>query len=354
VTEAFRSPTDGGPRGRSRTGVVCDPAGVADILERTRRTIRERHYSPHTERAYLAWVRRYLAFHGRDRVATLGVVQVRRFLDDLGRSGRVSASTQNQAFNALLFLHRDVLGLDLAGLGSVVRAKPSVRVPVVLSAGEVAALLRHLRGVSQLMASLMYGSGLRVLECCRLRVRDLDFSRAAIQVRDGKGRKDRSTLFPACLQQRLRRHLEYLRRRHSADLVVGAGFVPVPASLAAAGWRVSRDWPWQWVFPGHHLKPDPAGGVPLRGHLHPSSVQRDVAIAARAAGLAKAVSCHSLRHSFATHLIETGHDIRAIQELLGHRDVATTLIYARRPGTSSRDRDRPRSPLDDASQDRPE
>jgi integron integrase len=320
------------------------PAGLAALLEQLRGVILRRHFSPHTLRAYEAWVRRFVSFHHHRDPLQLGVGEVRAFLDQTACRGRVSASTRNQALNALLFLYREVLDRDLAGLGPALRAKAATRTPLVLARPEIEAVLRQLRGQSRLIVAVLYGSGLRLSECCRLRVRDLDFEREQITVHDGKGRKDRTTLLPSRLRQPLREHLDRVARQHQADIESGGGLVPMPATLVGAGWRTSRDWPWQWIFPGQRLRLDRATGELRRAHIHENLVQREFAIAVWAAGVAKPATCHTLRHSFATHLFESGHDIRSIQELLGHRDVATTLIYTHSPN-APRPR-RVRSPLD--------
>lgn len=297
------------------------------LLDRVRAAIRARHYSPRTEKAYVGWVRRYVFLHGRRAPDDLGAAEVTQFLSHLATQGKVSASTQNQAFCALVFLYREVLGRELDGLDEVVRAKRPVRLPLVLSRQEVEAVLSHTQGTPGLMASLMYGSGLRLLECCRLRVKDVDFARGEITVRDGKGRKDRVTLLPVRLARPLREHLERVRRQHESDLADGAGSVALPEALARKYANADRQWGWQWVFPATRLHETPSPGLLRRHHLHETVVQREFAIAVRAAGLTKPATCHSLRHSFATHLLEDGYDIRTIQELLGHSDVSTTMIY---------------------------
>lgn len=313
------------------------------LLEQARLAIRARHYSPRTEKAYLGWMRRYVLFHAGRDPASLGAPQVAQFLTALSTRLRVSASTQNQALSALLFLHREVLGHHLPQVNSIVRARSSLRVPMVLSRPEIAAVLERMLGTPRLMASLMYGSGLRLMECCRLRVKDLDFERREITVRDGKGAKDRVTLLPSSLQKALRLHLGAIRRRHELDLAVGRGAVDLPDALdqkrAGAAW----EWPWQWLFPADREREDRETGKWRRPHAHPGSVQREFAIAVRAAGLTKPATCHTLRHSFATHLLESGHDIRSIQELLGHSDVATTMAYLQ---LAHPDRRSVKSPLD--------
>jgi integron integrase len=277
----------------------------------------------------------------------MGTAEVTAFLSSLATRANVSASTQNQAFSALLFLYRDVLEQPLTGLESSVRAKRPMRLPVVLSRVEVAAILRKLRAEPWLMASLMYGAGLRLLECARLRVKDLDFDRGEITVRDGKGRKDRVTLIPAALVSPLRSQLERIRKQHQHDLDQGAGSVALPDALGRKYPTAAFELGWQWVFPAtrHHV--DRSTGLLRRHHLHESVVQRAFRDAVRAAGLTKPATCHTLRHSFATHLLDAGYDIRTIQELLGHSDVNTTMIYTHVLNRGGRG---VRSPLDVGSE----
>lgn len=297
------------------------------LLERVRLAIRSRHYSPRTEKAYLGWIRRFILFHGRRHPDALGAPEVTAYLAHLAIAGSVSASTQSQAFSAIVFLYRDVLGRELVGLADTPRAKRPIRLPLVLARDEVQAVLRRLRGVPGLMCSLMYGAGLRLLECCRLRVKDVDFHRGEITVRDGKGRKDRLTVLPARLVPSLRQHLERVERQHQRDLEGAAGYVALPEALARKYPSAPREWAWQWVFPAARVHVDSATGERRRHHIHESLLQRLFAQAVRDARLSKPATCHTLRHSFATHLLETGYDIRTIQELLGHSDVSTTMIY---------------------------
>ncbi len=304
-----------------------DPEPRRGILDLMRATIRARHYSPRTEKAYVGWAGRFLSFCEPTRPESLGAGDVARFLTHLATRDRVSASTQNQAFSALLFLLQEALARDLGDIRDVVRAKRPLRLPVVLSRAEVAAILGAMKGTPRLMAQLMYGAGLRVLECCRLRVKDVDFARRELTVRDGKGRKDRRTVLPGTLVVPLRSHLDRVRRQHELDLAGGCGSVALPDALDAKYVNAPWEWGWQWVFPAVRLYEDPATGRRRRHHVHETVVQREFAIAVRVSGTAKLASCHTLRHSFATHLLEAGYDIRTIQELLGHSDVSTTMIY---------------------------
>lgn len=297
------------------------------LLDTVRQVLRARHYSMRTEKVYVWWIRRYIFFHAKRHPNEMGASEVTAFLSSLATQGKVSASTQNQAFSALLFLYREVLGRGLQGLEQVVRAKRPERLPLVLSREEVAAILSHMHGRAWLMASLMYGAGLRLLECARLRIKDVDFSRGEVTVRDGKGRKDRVTVLPEKLAQPLLAHVERVHRQHEADLAGGLGTVHLPDALDRKYPSASREWAWQWVFPATRLHVDATTGERRRHHLHESVLQRAFKDALRAAGVPKPASCHTMRHCFATHLLEAGYDIRTIQELLGHRDVSTTMIY---------------------------
>jgi integron integrase len=304
-----------------------DYAPKPRLLDRVRDAIRARHYSRRTEKAYVHWIKRYIFFHGKRHPAEMGAPEVTKFLTALAVDGGVAASTQNQALSALLFLYREVLAVDLPWLDAVVRAKRPERLPVVLTREEVRAVLLRLTGVPHLMACLLYGAGLRVLECCRLRVQDLDVARHQITVRSGKGDKDRVTMLPALVMGDLVWHLADVRAQHEDDLAQGAGWVELPTALLRKYPNAGREWVWQWVFPATSLYRDRLTGHLRRHHLHESVLQRAVKDAARRAGIAKRATPHTLRHSFATHLLEEGHDIRTVQELLGHRDVATTQIY---------------------------
>ncbi|MBK9129823.1 MAG: integron integrase [Phycisphaerales bacterium] len=309
------------------TDAPYSPAPVLRLSDRARAAMRRRAFSPRTEEAYLGWMRRYHEFHGRRDPAALGAEHVSAFLNELATRGRVAAATQNQALAALLFLYREVLGVDLPWLDDLVRAKTPARLPVVLTRDEVRAVLGRLDGVRLLMATLLYGCGLRLLECCRLRVKDVDFGRNQITVRRGKGDKDRATMLPLAVKAALAAHLERVRAQHARDVATGAGWVELPGALGAKLPNAGREWPWQWVFPATRMYTHRETGHRRRHHLHETVLQDAVRRAVLAAGIAKRATCHTFRHSFATHLLEDGSDIRTVQELLGHRDVATTMIY---------------------------
>ena len=297
------------------------------FLDRVRESLRTRHYSVRTEKAYIGWIRRYILFHGKRHPAEMGAAEVSRFLTSLAVDRSGAASTQNQALSALLFLYREVLGQDLPWLDDLVRAKRPPRLPVVLTRDEVRSVLDRVEGVTALMAMLMYGAGLRVLECARLRVKDIGVSTNQIVVRGGKGDKDRVTMLPAAIKPELERHLARVRVQHQRDLADGAGWVELPYALARKYPQAGREWGWQWVFPATRMYVDRVTGQRRRHHLHESVLQRAVKYAARLAGITKHATCHAFRHSFATHLLEDGHDIRTVQELLGHNDVSTTMLY---------------------------
>lgn len=313
------------------------------LLDQVREGIRLRHYSARTERAYVGWIKRFIVFHGKRHPAELGAEEVTAFVSSLASRG-VSASTQNQALSAVLFLFEIVLGHRLPWMEVIVRAQRPIRLPVVLSRGEVTLLLGQLRGPIWLMASLLYGAGLRLLECAELRVKDVHLERGEVLVRDGKGGKDRVTVLPAALRGPLRDHLAWVKAQHDADLVAGRGAVALPTAIRSKYPSASREWAWQWVFPATRFYADALTGEKRRHHFHESVVQRAVKDAVRAAGIPRPATCHSLRHSFATHLLEAGYDIRTIQELLGHRDVSTTMIYTHVLNQGGRG---VRSPLDD-------
>ena len=295
------------------------------LLDRVRRATRLRHLSVRTEEASVGWIRRFILFHGKRHPETMGSREVIAFLTHLAVERRVSALTQNQALSALVFLYRVVIGRELEGLDAAVRAGAARPLPVVLSRDEVRSVLAELDGAPHLVATLLYGSGLRLLEALQLRVKDLDFARSQVVVRQGKGRRDRGTPFPRRVREPLARHLDAVRALHARDGAAGVA-VALPDALDRKYPGASSEWSWQWVFPATRLWVV-ADGRRFRHHLHETVVQRAVKRAAARAGLAKRVTCHAFRDSFATHLLEDGADIRTVQELLGHRDLRTTMIY---------------------------
>jgi integron integrase len=303
------------------------PGRPPKLLDRMRAEIRVRHYSIRTEDVYVGWARRFILFHGKRHPAEMGAVEVEAFLSHLACERGVAAATQNQAKASLLFLYKHVLGIDLPWLSGVVQAKVPRRLPVVLTPGEVRVLLGNLEGIAALVGRLLYGTGMRLLEGLRLRVKDVEFERGEIIVREGKGGKDRVTMLPEALQGPLRRQLLLSESLFARDLEEGVAGVWLPDALAEKYPSVGRSWGWQWVFPSPVLSRDPRGGGLRRHHIHPESVQKAFRIAGQRAGVVKPVTPHTLRHSFATHLLHAGQDIRTIQELLGHKDVETTMIY---------------------------
>jgi len=297
------------------------------LLDLLRRALRSRHYSRRTEQAYCRWVKRFIFFHRVRHPKEMGEPEINAFLTHLAVERKVSASTQNQALSALLFLYRHVIGREVGELGEVIRARKPKRLPTVMTREEVKAVLRQLSGDKRLMASLLYGAGLRLMECLRLRVQDIDFSRNEILVRDGKGAKDRITMLPQSVKGPLRDHLEKVKAIHERDLADGWGSVRMPDALDRKYPNASVEWRWQWAFPQERRWKNPQTGVQGRHHIDASLVQKAVREAVVRAGLAKRATCHTFRHSFATHLLEGGCDIRTVQELLGHSDVKTTMIY---------------------------
>jgi len=297
------------------------------LLADVRRAIRVRHYSRRTEQAYVAWVRRYVRALGMRHPREAGVPELRGFLSDLAERGRVSAATQNQAVAALLFLYRYVLDRPVVGDLGIVRARSASPLPVVLTREEVRRVIGAMTGTNRMVAELLYGSGLRLGEAVALRVKDVDVARGEILVRAGKGRRDRVTVFARSAEASLTMHLGRVRLRWDREHGSGGGGVPLPGALHRKIPGATFEWAWQWVFPGTRRHRDPATGRVFRWHWHPSAVQRAVRAAGRSAGIPKRVTCHTFRHSFATHLLEGGYDIRTVQELLGHRDVRTTMIY---------------------------
>ncbi len=297
------------------------------LLDQVRSAIRVRHYSRRTEDAYLYWIRRFILFHNKRHPLEMGKTEVEAYLSWLAEACNVAASTQNQALSAILFLYRDVLQIEIGWLEGVTRAKKPKRLPVVLTRKEVREILVSMRGTPALVTGLLYGAGLRLLDGLRLRVQDVDFAAGELLIRDGKGGKDRRTMLPQALVPDLHRHLEQVRQQHVNDLAAGFGNVWLPHALARKDPNAGRDWRWQYVFPAPSRSLDVEAGEWRRHHLHESAVQKAVRAATRAAGVVKKVGPHTFRHSFATHLLEDGYDIRTVQELLGHADVKTTMIY---------------------------
>ena len=297
------------------------------LLDQVRDLIRLKHYSIRTETQYVQWIRRFILFHGKRHPREMGGAEVEAFLTHLAVEGGVAAATQNQALSALLFLYREVLGVDLPWLDNVTRAKKPQRLPTVLSPAEVAAVLERMEGTHALMARLLYGTGMRLMECVRLRVKDLDFGRRETMIRDGKGAKDRVTVLPEVLVGPLAAHLERRRRLYDDDRAAGKVEVWLPDALARKYPHAAMEWGWQYVFSSGSYSVDPRSGRERRHHMDEKLLQRAMKRAVAAAGLTKPATPHTLRHSFATHLLQNGYDIRTVQELLGHADVATTMIY---------------------------
>ncbi|OGA70059.1 MAG: integrase [Betaproteobacteria bacterium RIFCSPLOWO2_12_FULL_68_20] len=326
------------------------PAARPRLLDQVRDAIRRRHYSYRTEETYVHWIRRFIFFTGKRHPRELGAPEVTAFLNHLASERDVAASTQNQALSALLFLYKEVLATPLPWLDGLERAKRPARMPTVLTPEEVKRLLERMRGTKKLMASLLYGAGLRLRECLKLRVKDVDFGYRQILVRDGKGGKDRVTMLPEPLIEPLKAQLERAKRLHELDLAAGCSDVELPDALARKYPRAPYEWGWKFVFPSYKRSVDPRTGVIRRHHVYENYLIRGVKDAARAAGLAKHVSCHTLRHSFATHLLEAGYDIRTVQELLGHSSVETTMIYTHVMNKGGRGVN---SPLSRIEQERP-
>ncbi len=314
------------------------------LLDHVRDAIRLKHYSLHTEQAYVTWIKRYIFFHDKRHPKDMGSTEIEAFLTHLAVQQKVAASTQNQALSALLFLYRDVLRQPLDGPIDAIRARKPKRLPTVLTKEEVLQVIGTLSGTSALMAKLLYGTGLRLMECLQLRVKDLDFAQQQIIVRDGKGLDDRVTMLPASLVVPLQEHLSRVQRLHAQDVAQRVAPVYLPFALERKYPRAGRLWIWPYVFPSDRLSKDPRTGIIRRHHAHESGLQRAISRAGRAAGLTKRISCHTLRHSFATHLLQQGYDIRTAQELLGHKDVKTTMIYTH---VLNRGRLAVRSPLDE-------
>nr|WP_040607529.1 integron integrase [Salinisphaera shabanensis] len=307
---------------------------MTDLANRPRRLmdqvsdrLRLGHYSLRTEKTYLAWIKRFILFHDKRHPKDMGKPEIEAYLTHLAVDRHVAAATQNQALNAILYLYREVLGIDLPWMDDVVRAKRPERIPEVLSTQEVGRLLAQLEGTYKLMASLLYGSGLRLMEVIRLRVKDVDFDYQQIVVRDGKGAKDRVTPLPSSVTAELKAQLDYVAQQHRDDLKAGYGAVYLPNALATKYANAAHELAWQYVFPSSRLSKDPRSGATRRHHVNEKGLQQSVKRAVRRAGINKKASCHTLRHSFATHLLERGSDIRTVQELLGHKNVQTTMLY---------------------------
>ena len=319
------------------------PPPPPKFLDSVRRHLRVKHYSIRTEQAYLDWIKRFILFHRKQHPNDMGEPEIGAFLTHLAADRHVAASTQNQALSALLFLYQEVLDRKLDFMDNIERVKRPPKVPVVLTPREVRSVLSEMEGDCRLMADLLYGSGLRLMECVRLRIKDVDFGYRQIVVRDGKGLRERVTLLPDRLRRSLKLHLERVKELHKQDLAHGRGRVYLPFALAEKYPNANRSWVWQYVFPAAKLSVDPRSKETRRHHVQEKNLQNAVKIAVTKAGVTKAASCHTFRHSFATHLLESGCDIRNVQELLGHKDVSTTMIYTHvlnKPGLSIR------SPLD--------
>lgn len=297
------------------------------LLEQVVDRLRVKHYSLRTEKSYVGWIKRYIWFHDKRHPKDMGAHEIEAFLSNLAVERNVSASTQNQAKSALLFLYKEVLDVQLPWLDNITQAKVPKRLPTVLTREEVQSVLARLDGTIWLIASLLYGSGMRIMECLRLRVKDVDFSRHEILVREGKGFKDRVTMLPTSLVQPLKQHLERVKTLHDEDLADGYGEVFMPMALDKKYPAAGKSWGWQYIFPSQNLSVDPYSGKTRRHHADEKAIQRSMKKAVLAAGIVKFATPHTLRHSFATHLLESGYDIRTVQELLGHSDVSTTMIY---------------------------
>ena len=303
------------------------PTAKPKLLDQVRETIRRKHYSIRTEEAYVDWIKRYIFFHHKRHPAEMGEREMEQFLNHLAVEKKVAASTQNQALSALVFLYREVLGKEIGWMDNLERAKQPQRLPVVLTEMEVRQVLAHLEGRNWLMASLLYGAGLRLMECVRLRVKDIDFEYRQITVRDGKGNKDRVTMLPESSSELLKHQIEKSQILHRQDLAAGYGEVYLPYALERKYKNASKEWGWQYVFPATQRSRDPRSGKMRRHHVDEKSLQRAVKSAVCAAKISKPATCHTFRHSFATHLLRAGSDIRTVQDLLGHKDVSTTMIY---------------------------
>ena len=297
------------------------------LLDQVRNLIRMKHYSLRTEQAYLKWIKRYILFHRKRHPKDMGEIEIREFITYLAVEKHVAASTQNQALNAVIFLYKEILNIELGQIGGIIWAKRSPKLPVVFTRDEVKRIFNHLEGTYKLIAGLLYGAGLRLLECLRLRIQDIDFSENQITVRDAKGGRDRITILPQSIKEHLMLHINKVKALHHEDLHEGYGEVYLPFALAEKYPKAPKQWAWQYVFPSARRSIDPLSGKIRRHHASETSVQREIKSAIYKAKIPKSGSTHSLRHSFATHLLESGYDIRTVQELLGHKNVKTTMIY---------------------------
>lgn len=297
------------------------------LLDLISEQMKLRNYSPKTIQPYIKWIRHFILFHGKEHPVNLGADHVRSFLNYLVGTKHLSPSSQNQALNALVFLYKHILQIDLGPIGETLRAKRTKRIPTVLTRQEVLSVLQHIEGAPRLIAGLLYGAGLRLMDGVQLRVQELDFSKNEIVIRYGKGGKDRRSMIPEALIPQLQTHLQQVRQLHEDDLKDGYGKAPLPNALTRKYPNADREWGWQWVFPASTRYKDVNDQIWRRHHLHESCVQKAVKLAARRSGIPKRIGCHTFRHSFATHLLEDGYDIRTVQELLGHKDVKTTMIY---------------------------
>ncbi len=297
------------------------------LLEQVRYAIRTKHYSLRTEEAYVEWIKRFIFFHNKRHPNEMSAAEINQYISNLAVNRNVAASTQNQALCAIMFLYKEVLNKDVGDLGNIIWAKKPKKLPVVFTREEVKTVLNHLSGDKWLMAQLLYGSGLRLIECLRLRVKDIDFGYKQIVVRNGKGDKDRITMLPEKIVMPLHEHIQRIKEQHEMDLKNGYGSVFLPYALERKYPNANKQFHWQYVFPASRISVDPRSGLKRRHHLHESVLQRVVKVVIQKAGITKHASCHTFRHSFATHLLEAGYDIRTVQELLGHNDVSTTMIY---------------------------
>ena len=308
-------------------GIKREMAPPKKLLDQVREVIRRKHYSRSTEKTYVLWIKRFIFFHQKRHPREMGEREIEAFLSSLAIQRKLSASTQNQAFNALLFLYRQVLHKELEESIQAVRAKRPQRIPTVLSREEAQRIIAAMEGVNKLVVQVLYGGGLRLMECLRLRVKDIDFELNQIVIHDGKGQKSRRTMLPEAIQEPLQIHLQRVLILHQADLKKGYGRVVLPGALARKYPRAETEWGWQFVFPAKTMYREQETGKRRRHHLHSSQIQRALKRAVATAGIVKPAHCHTFRHSFATHLLEAGYDIRTVQELLGHKDVSTTMIY---------------------------